>query len=95
MLLIEAHAAILSALGIARGARFLRDIDASATTIVHVRARDELRAKEITYRYSDKDFSFVDALSFAVMERLHISRAFTFDHDFEQYGLTMLTPGRF
>lgn len=42
--------------------------------------------------YTDKDFSFADAISFVVMERLGITRAFTFDRHFEQYGFTVLTP---
>lgn len=33
-----------------------------------------------------------DAISFVVMERLGITRAFTFDRHFEQYGFTVLTP---
>jgi predicted nucleic acid-binding protein len=45
-LIIECHALILANLGIAQAAQFLRDIDASRTTIVRVRAADEARAKE-------------------------------------------------
>ena len=41
VLIIEAHALILSKLGIAAAIQFLRDIDASATVIVRVRALDE------------------------------------------------------
>ena len=41
VLIIEAHALILSHLGIAPAAQFLRDIDASATVIVRTRASDE------------------------------------------------------
>ena len=37
-----------------------------------------------------KDFSYVDATSFAVMERLGITDAFSFDEHFEQYSLNRL-----
>ena len=38
----------------------------------------------------DKDFSYVDATSFAVMGRLGIRDAFAFDGHFEQYSLNRL-----
>jgi predicted nucleic acid-binding protein len=59
--------------------------------IVRVTPEDEAKAREITYRYDDKDFSLTDATSFAVMERLGIRAAFTFDRDFRQYGLDVPT----
>ena len=92
VLIIECHALILSALGIPRGVRFLRDIRGSNTTIIRVRAQDEERAQQILFRFADKDFSFADAISFVTMERLGITHAFTFDHHFAQYGFTVLTP---
>jgi uncharacterized protein len=91
VLLIEAHALLLSVLGRARAAQFLRDMQASNTVVIRARAADEERAKQILFQYTDKDFSFADATSFAVMERLNISLAFTFDRDFAQYGFTVLT----
>ena len=90
VLLIECHALILSNLGRRIAARFLRNVDAGTTVIVRVRASDEARAKRIIYQYADKDFSFNDALSFVVMERLGINSAFTFDNDFAQFGLSVL-----
>lgn len=92
VLLIECHALILSGLGIAPAARFLQNIRASSTTIIRVRAQDEERAEQILFRYTDKAFSFADAISFVVMERLGITQAFTFDQHFAQYGFTVLTP---
>lgn len=56
-----------------------------------VTEEDEIRAKEILLRYTDKDFSYVDATSFAVMERLGINTAFTYDFHFKQFGWKQLT----
>lgn len=89
-LLIEAHALLLSVLGNRAAYQFLREMDRGTTTIIRVRASDEERAKEILGRYADKDFSFNDAISFTVMERLGMTAAFTFDRDFAQYGLSIL-----
>jgi len=93
-MLIEAHALILSVLGKRQASEFLRDIDQGSTIVVRVRQSDEERAKQILYRYTDKDFSFNDAVSFVVMERLGISSAFTFDRDFVQYGLPPIQADR-
>lgn len=87
VLLIEAHALILSTLGRDVSARFLMVMQHSATTIVRVRASDEARAQALILQQSDKSYSFADAISFVVMERLGIRWAFTFDHHFAQYGL--------
>ncbi len=90
--MIEAHALILSTLGIGPGQSFLRAAGAGGTSIIRSRASDEERAREIIYHYDDKDFSMTDAISFVVMERLPITRASTFDRHFAQYGFTVLTP---
>jgi predicted nucleic acid-binding protein len=91
VLLIESHALILSVLGRAQAAQFLKDMEESNTVVIRARAADEERAKKIIFQYTDKDFSFADAISFAVMERLTIRLAFTFDRDFAQYGFTVLS----
>ncbi len=88
----ETHALFLVRLGHDHATAFLRQITRSSTTIVRVSARDEQRAQAIIFQYQDKDFSFTDATSFAVMERLRIGPAFTFDRDFAQYGLPMIGP---
>lgn len=47
---------------------------------------DLKRAEMILYQYEDKDYSYCDAISFAVMERLHLRLAFAFDGHFRQHG---------
>jgi predicted nucleic acid-binding protein len=94
VLLIESHALILSVLGRGRAAQFLKDMKESNTVVIRARAADEERATQILFQYTDKDFSFADAISFAVMERLTIRLAFTFDRDFAQYGFPVLPAHR-
>jgi predicted nucleic acid-binding protein len=55
-IVIEAHALILSAMGIRTATRFLQDIENSNTVVIRVRAADEERAKQIIDQYDDKDF---------------------------------------
>ena len=62
----------------------------STAEIERVSEEDENKAWQIILRYQDKDFSYVDATSFAVMERLGIRDAFAFDGHFEQYSLNRL-----
>jgi predicted nucleic acid-binding protein len=87
----ETHALLLTRLGYHYAMRFLDQLDQSPTTIVRVAARDQVRAREILRQYDDKNFSLTDATSFSVMERLRITYVFTFDRNFMQYGLTVLT----
>jgi predicted nucleic acid-binding protein len=88
--LIECPALILSVLGNRLAYEFLQEISRGNTTIIRVRESDEKRAMQVLGRYTDKDFSFNDAISFAVTERLGISAGYTFDRDFAQYGIPVL-----
>ena len=49
-----------------------------------------MHARTILRQYSDKGFSLLDATSFAVMERLGIDTALSFDKHFAQYRWTVL-----
>lgn len=92
ILVIETHSLVLARMGMRQATQFLREMDQTNTVIVRARLADEDYAKQIIFRYQDKDFSLADAISFAVMERLGIARAFTFDRHFAQYGFNVLTP---
>lgn len=52
------------------------------------------RALEIFQQYQDKDFSFTDCTSFAIMEKLGIRDALAFDSHFtfEKFGLRQVDP---
>jgi predicted nucleic acid-binding protein len=65
-------------------------LQSESTTVLRVRASDEHRAIAILEQYDDKSFSFADATSFSVMERLGITYVFSLDDDFRQYGWIVL-----
>lgn len=87
----ETHGLMLTRVGRDAGVAFLRSLEGGAITIERPSDGDERAASAIVYRYTDKMFSLVDAISFAVMERLAIGVAFTFDRDFERYGFAVAT----
>lgn len=89
----ETHALFLVRLGHVHATAFLRQFADSSTSIARVGTEDENRARGIIFQYDDKDFSLTDATSFAVMVRLGIGLAFTFDHHFAQYGLQLAGLG--
>lgn len=85
-ILAECHALLLSKLGaeIARG--WLKN---NIWPVISVTETDEEMAKVIILGYTDKKFSFTDATTFAVMKRLQIDEAFSFDGHFTQFGFRL------
>lgn len=79
----EAHALVLRKLGRTLAREWLLT---GGLPVVRALPEEEQRAKEILARYTDKDWTLCDAISFAVLETRRIRRAFTFDHHFRQYG---------
>jgi uncharacterized protein len=57
-------------------------------------ARLESLAEAILGKYADQDFSYTDAVSFALMQEQGIQEAFTFDNHFANLGFQMLPEGR-
>jgi len=86
-LVAESHALALSRLGAVVARRWLLG---NVWTVERVTEEDESKAVTIVGRYADKTFSYTDATSFAVMERLGLKTAFAFDPHFSQYGFQVL-----
>lgn len=82
----ECHALLLTRLGIGIARTWLLSNVWQVEPIV---AADEQRARDIIRRYVDKDFSFVDATSISIMERMELRSVFSFDRHFEQYGFAL------
>jgi len=62
--------------------RFLRGVTGGVAAVECVNDADLQRAIEFGRTWADQDFSLVDRTSFAVMLRLGLRRAATFDNDF-------------
>lgn len=92
----ETHALLLARASHYVADRFLSSLgNTPSNSLVRVTESDENKALELIARYKDKDFSMTDATSFVVMERLRITHALSFDDDFRQYGVTVLTADSF
>ena len=81
--------------------RFRIGLDAAEAWWEQIRGSNRLRiewiddnraekARSYFFRFRDKDFSFTDCTSFAVMKELRIRKALTLDQHFRQMGFEML-----
>jgi len=86
-LVAECHALCLARLGASVARSWLLN---NQWKVERVTADDEAAAGEIIRKYTDKTFSYADATSFAVMERLGLRTAFAFDPHFRQYGFQVI-----
>jgi predicted nucleic acid-binding protein len=80
---VETHALLLRQLG--RGIA-LNWLLTGGLPIVRVSPAEEERARALLARFSDKDWSLCDAISFAVIEARGVGAAFSFDRHFAQRG---------
>jgi predicted nucleic acid-binding protein len=69
-----------------------RLLNPALTTVLKVAEQDMTRAWQLFQHYRDKEFSFTDCTSFALMERMRITTAFAFDIHFRQYGRFTVVP---
>lgn len=87
----ETHALLLRT-GYLPAVTFLRKAEAEEIALItRAEAEDEAIARAIIYQFTDKDYSLTDAISFAVMMRLGIIQAWSYDRHFVQYGWHVLT----
>jgi len=67
-----------------------RLLDARLYEMVESTREREEEALELMRHFGDKQLSFADCLSFAVMREMGIGEAFTFDEDFVRCGFSRL-----
>lgn len=91
LVIAETHAALLRAGGIKQALKFLSILDASTRLQIVYSTRElEDVASRIIVKYQDQQFSYCDAVSFAIMKEFGIKDAFVFDRHFETMGFRRL-----
>lgn len=91
LVIAETYICVLKAAGHRQAIAFLDIIERSARIECLWSDRElESQARDILRRYSDQDFSYTDAVSFALMKRLNIVEAFAFDRHFAVMGFVQV-----
>jgi predicted nucleic acid-binding protein len=87
LVIAEAYVLMLNELGHMPAFGFLERIKTSPR-IARVYSTEDIEseAQTILGKYHDHDFSYVDAVSFAIMKRQKIRKAFAFDKHFHTAG---------
>lgn len=77
----------MNELGHQAAINFLERIKASPR-ILRIYSNEDIEsdAEELLKKYSDQDFSYADAVSFMIMKRERIKKAFSFDGHFLTAG---------
>ena len=65
-------------------------LSSAALTILRPDADDETAAVELFAKFADQQVSFTDCVSFVLMRRHRLERAFTFDRHFADAGFEVL-----
>ena len=87
----ETYTALLVRVGRAEAIEWGRHFRAgSAIELLRVDEPVEEDAWALLESHADKQWSYVDATSFALIERENVRFAFAFDHHFTQRGLTVI-----
>jgi uncharacterized protein len=92
-ILDETYTLLRQVLGHSRAVAFGHEIQRGGIEIVQVGESFQRDAWGIFEGYRDKDFSFTDCASFAIMKSIGLEVAFTFDRHFQQFGFRTL-PSR-
>ena len=80
---VETHALLLRKLGRSLAREWLLS---GGLPVLPASPEEESRAKEMLERYSDKDWSLCDSISFSVISARNVGAAFSFDRHFVQFG---------
>ncbi len=89
LVIAETYIVLLRELGHKAAIQFLERINASPRILkICSNENDETEAEGILAKYRGQDFSYTDAVSFVIMKRQKMSKAFRFDKHFAAAGFT-------
>jgi predicted nucleic acid-binding protein len=88
----ESHRRLLYSLGEARARRFLDSVFDGTLNVIGSEPVDEQEAVKLIDRYRSLELTLTDAANMAVMTRLQIGAAFSFDRHFLQAGYIRVPP---
>jgi len=83
--LSETYTLIRSKVSHQAAVEFMKRLDQTGIKVLRAGETIEQTAKAIFVRHDDKDFSFVDCTSFALIDHHRLDHAFAFDSHFRQY----------
>jgi predicted nucleic acid-binding protein len=87
LVIAETYILLRKEMGRTAAASFLEKIKASPRVMkICSDEETESEAEKILAKYKDQDFSYTDAVSFAIMHRMGIKKAFCFDRHFMAAG---------
>ena len=91
LVVAESYILILKGLGHNAAVDFLDHMNGSPRIKrLHATFDIEKEAEEILKRYIDQDFSYTDAVSFSIMNKFKIKKAFTYDKHFQIMGFIIV-----
>ena len=85
--LLKAHGQTLRAM--VMGEQFFRG---TLATVYYLTEADILLSWQSFRQFSDKEWSFTDCTSKALIDKPHMQQAFAFDHHFHQFGSVEVVP---
>jgi predicted nucleic acid-binding protein len=87
LVVAETHALTMRRIGLEAALAFVETVKEPPNVVVYSTPEVETKAvSDWLARYRDQDFSFTDAVSFAVMTERRITEVMTLDHHFEVAG---------
>jgi predicted nucleic acid-binding protein len=91
LVIAESYVIIMNELGHRAVVRFLEGVNASPRIVkVYSNENIERESEDLLRRYDDQDFSYSDSVSFTIMKRQKIKKAFSFDKHFQTMGFVRI-----